>query len=322
MVVVVVIVVVLALVVGVAWLVRRRGGDETHSVEGYRSTLDTLGGMRARTSTVRVLGQSEDASDPPRPPTRSLVFEDPVPTPTPPSLGRRGQDRAMSAMNHRPRRLGAPILVAVVVVVLLVVVVVIGARAQHHHSGATATTTTASHAKTTSTTSHTGTTTTAGHGTTTTAGHGTTTTAGHGRTTTTTAPKATTTTVPTSFVATTSTPTSATYVPPAPSYTLTLTATTGACWVTVKSSTGSTVFSQTLASGQTQSVPLAGASTIDLGAPSALTVTLDRKPVVLPNGYQTPFLMTFQPPGASSTAAAGTTGSAGTGTSTNAGTTG
>jgi hypothetical protein len=306
MVVVVVIVVVLALVVGVAWLVRRRGGDETHSVEGYRSTHDTLGGMRARTSTVRVLGQSEDASDPPRPPTRSLVFEDPVPTPTPPSLGRRGQDRAMSAMNHRPRRLGAPILVAAVVVVLLVVVVVIGARAQHHHSGATATTTTASHAKTTSTTSHTG----------------TTTTAGHGRTTTTTAPKATTTTVPTSFVATTSTPTSATYVPPAPSYTLTLTATTGACWVTVKSSTGSTVFSQTLASGQTQSVPLAGASTIDLGAPSALTVTLDRKPVVLPNGYQTPFLMTFQPPGASSTAAAGTTGSAGTGTGTNAGTTG
>src|ERR1700722_7772269 len=232
MVVVVVIVVVLALVAGVAWLVRRRGGDETHSVEGYRSTLDTLGGMRARTSTVRVLGQSEDASDPPRPPARSLVFEDPTPTPTPPSLGRRGQDRAMSAMNHRPRRLGAPILVAAVVIALLVVVVVIGARAQHHHPNATGTTTTAVHGKTTTT--------------------------GHSGTTTTTAPKATTTTVPTSFVATTSTPTSATYVPPAPSYTLTLTATTGACWVTVKSSTGSTVFSQTLASGQTQSVPLAG----------------------------------------------------------------
>jgi hypothetical protein len=303
MVVVVVIVVVLALVVGVAWLVRRRGGDETHSVEGYRSTLDTLGGMRARTSTVRVLGQSEEADEPPRPPARNLVFEDPASTP--PALGRRGQDRAMSAMNHRPRRLGAPILVAAVVIALLVVVVVIGARAQHHHSNATATTTTG-HAKTTSTTGHTGTTTTAGHGTTT--------TAGHGRTTTTTAPKATTTTVPTSFVAATSTPTSATYVPPAPTYTLTLTATTGACWVTVKSSTGSTVFSQTLASGQTQSVPLTGAGTIDLGAPSALTVTLDRKPVVLPNGYQTPFLMTFQPAGASPTSAAGTTGSASTST--------
>ena len=212
----------------------------------------------------------------------------------------------MSAMNHRPRRLGAPILVAAVVIALLVVVVVIGARAQHHHPGATATTT-AGHGKTTSTTGHTGTTTTAGHCTTT--------TAGHSRTTTTTAPKATT-TVPTSFVAATSTPTSATYVPPAPSYTLTLTATTGACWVTVKSSTGSTVFSQTLASGQTQSVPLTGAGTIDLGAPSALTVTLDRKPVVLPNGYQTPFLMTFQPAGASPTSAAGTTGSASTSTST------
>ncbi len=295
MVVVVVIVVVLALVVGVAWLVRRRGGDETHSVEGYRSTLDTLGGMRARTSTVRVLGQSEEASDPPRPAARNLVFEDP--TPTPPALGRRGQDRAMSAMNHRPRRLGAPILVAAVVIALLVVVVVIGARAQHHHPNATATTTTG-HAKTTSTTGHTG----------------TTTTAGHGRTTTTTAPKTTTTTVPTSFVATTSTPTSGTYQPPTSAYTLTLTATTGACWVTVKSSTGSTVFSQTLASGQTQSVPLTGASTIELGAPSALTVTLDRKPVVLPNGYQTPFLMTFQPAGASPTPAAGTTGSASTST--------
>ncbi len=303
MVVVAVIVVVLALVVGVAWLVRRRGGDETHSVEGYRSTLDTLGGMRARTSTVRVLGQSDETNDPPRPPARDLVFEDPVPT-APPALGRRGQDRAMSAMNHRPRRLGAPVLVAVVVVALLVVVVVIGARAQHHHSNNTATTTTAGHGKTTSTTGH--------GGTTTTAAHGTTSTTGHSRTTTTTAPKVTTTTVPSSFTATASTATSATYVPPTPSYTLTLTATTGACWVTVKSSTGSSVFSQTLAAGQSKSMPLTGASTIDLGAPGALTLTLDRKPVVLPNGYQTPFVMTFQPAATSSTAAAGTTGTTGT----------
>src|SRR5580704_13662203 len=103
--VVIVIVVVLALVVGVAWLVRRRGGDEAHSVEGYRSTLETLGGMRAQSGSVRVLGKSEETGDPSRPPTRDrdLVFEDPPPPI--PALGQRGQDRAMSAMNHRPRRL-------------------------------------------------------------------------------------------------------------------------------------------------------------------------------------------------------------------------
>jgi len=64
MVIVVVIVVVLVVAAGVAWLVRRNGGDDTHSVDGYRNTLDTLQGIRSRTpSSVRILGQTAETAE-------------------------------------------------------------------------------------------------------------------------------------------------------------------------------------------------------------------------------------------------------------------
>lgn len=300
---VVVVVVVLVVAAGAAWLVRRRGGDDTHSVEGYRNTLDTLQGIRSRTpSTVRLLGRDDDPPDAdepgpaagpgapaagrtgyPRPgtgPGQNLVFEEPSTrspgaVPAPGGRHRRTQDRAISAMNHRPRRWGAPALVAVVVVAVLVAIILIGAHARHPKSS------------TTTTGPRSNPTTTAGGAST--GGNGTTTTSKPARTTT------TTTTVPPSFTAITFTSTTATYVPPAAAYTVTLSATTGQCWLTVKSSTGTTVFSQTLGPGQSKTLTLTGTSTIVIGAPTVVAVTVDQKPVVLPTGYRTPFLMTLQP---------------------------
>jgi|SRR6185437_15736139 len=324
MVIVVVIVVVLVVVTGAAWLVRRSGGDDDHSVEGYRHTLDTLGGIRSRSSsgTVRVLGQTDDPAAPadpgpgqatgpstgpstgpatgggfPRPGTgqgRGLVFEDPATRPPAsvgptPSGGGRRPDRAISAMNRRPRRLGAPILVAAVVLAVLVAIILVGAHAHHPKSSTTTTTGPRSHPTTTVRGGAAG-----AHATTTTRPPPTTTT--------------TSTTVPSSFTATTYTSTTGTYVPPAASYTVVLTAANGDCWLTVQSAGGTTVFTQTLTPGQSKSLPLTGVNTIEIGAPSALTVTIDRKPVVLPAGYQTPFRMTLQPaPTTSASTVAGAT---------------
>jgi cytoskeletal protein RodZ len=105
----------------------------------------------------------------------------------------------------------------------------------------------------------------------------------------------TTTTVPARFVAVTSSATTATYTPPADTYTLTLHTTVGDCWVTVSGSSGATLFSTTLAPDQSKQLSVTGAVTVIIGAPSTLVVTLDHEPVVLPSGFQTPFTMTLQP---------------------------
>lgn len=321
-------VIVVAVVVAlVAWALRRRGSDEVHSVDGYRHTLDTLQDIRTRSGsgTVRVLGggAGSEAADrgapsggglvaggrPAEPgatgpgatgrelgsaptrrseparrsePTRGLVFDDhaagdaPM---APPGTGRHGRDRAISAMNHRPRRLGVPILVGAVVLALLGLVVWIGAQSQHHgtppaggRSGSTSTSTSSG----------------AGGGT---AG------TGHG-TTTTTAPKSTTTTsttLPKTYTPVTSTATTASYTPPSGTYTLTMAATTGNCWITATTAGGTSLLSQTLPAGQSKSVTTSGQVTIVVGAPSVVQVSVDHRPVVLPTGYQTPFTITLSP---------------------------
>lgn len=304
--------VVVVVVVLLTWLVRRRSSDEVHSVDGYRSTLDTLEGIRTRSGsgTVRVLGgppAPADASAPGEVPAagtrgpadgpegepargsgRGPVVEDDASGPNATSLrSQRSQDRAISAMNRRPRRLAGPVAVVVVVLALLAAVLVIGARSHHpkaqssshsHHDSATSTTTTRTGAGGTTTTS------------------GSKNASGGKGATTTTAPKApTSTTVPRTYTAATSTPTTATYTPPSGSYTLTVAATTGSCWVTVRSSSGTVLLSQTLAAGEVKQVANPGSATIVIGAPSALRVTIDHRPVVLPAGYQTPFTITLTP---------------------------
>jgi hypothetical protein len=63
----------------------------------------------------------------------------------------------------------------------------------------------------------------------------------------------------------------------------------------MSTSSGTSVFSGTLLSGQTKALSVTGAATVIIGAPSAVAITLDHEPVVLPTGYGTPFTMTLQP---------------------------
>ncbi len=255
--------------------VRRRGGDEAHSVEDYRHTMHTLSDIRSRSTTrsVRILGQKEEPPDGQEVPvgqTAPPVFEDPgLRAPASPSRDRRRRDRAMSTMNHRPRRLAAPLVVAVIVLAALVAVVVVGARSQHHKPSS---------------------------GTGVPSSSPTTVTSRRARpptrqTTTTT----TTTTVPARFVPVAATSLTATYHPPAATYSVTLSTKTSDCWVTVSSSSGTSIFSETMHPGQTKTLSVTGEATVTIGAPSALAVTLDHEPVVLPTGYGTPFTMTLQP---------------------------
>jgi hypothetical protein len=176
----------------------------------------------------------------------------------------------MTAMNRGPRRLGAPLLVAVVVIVLLVAALAVGLH--HRHPGAT-THPASGTARTTTTVTAT-----------------TRPRAGDKKKTT----PSTTPTVPTRFNPVDPTANSATYHPPADTYTLTLATSSAECWVTVSGSSGS-IFTETLASGQKKALSLTGIVKVIIGAPSALKITLDHEAVVLPAGFQTPFTVTLQP---------------------------
>jgi len=314
---VVVVIVAVLLITLVTWAVRRRGVDEVHSVDGYRHTLETLQDIRSRSGSgsVRVLGRptgttaspssSGEGADPTAPPvpapfdaatpnaivapttppgagrspgnrrgrgSEELVFDDTaigdVVGPLHTGADQRGQDQAISAMGHRPRRLGVAVT-AIVVVALLAVVIVVGIHFDHssHQTVASKAASAAGshpagvkkHSKKAS------------------------------------APTTTTTTVPPTFTAVTYTATTATYTLPSTSYAVTFVTKTGACWITVTSATGSVLFTQTLQPGQSKSISTTGKSTIILGAPSSVTITIDHEPVVLPGGYQTPFYMTLLP---------------------------
>ncbi len=294
MVVVAVILVVLIGVVGGVWLIRRRADDEVQSIDGYRHTLSTLQDLRRRSSggSVRVLEPSSsrpsqveddrleaDVEAEQEPVGRHLAPPShPIGDPAPrqvdgapgPGGSRRAQDRAMTAMNHRPRHLVAPIVMACVVILLAVTLAVIGAR--HHGSGPSTTTAAAPRSTAPPTT----------------AGSG----AAH-------PPPTTTTTAPTQFTPVAgATPSAATYSPPTASYTLVVNASSGDCWVQVQTTAnGSTLYAQTVPAGQVANVAVSGASTLQLGSPSSVSVTLDSEPVVLPSGFQSPLELTFQPVG-------------------------
>jgi hypothetical protein len=296
-------------VTAVALLTRRVAHDDVHSVEGYHRSLHTLESINAHptvaggdevssqvaksaypesavrvagTSTVRVTGLR--GSVPPVPPVPPppladpdgpMTFDDaahplaPPALPAPPEPPHR--DKAMTSINHRPRRLAAPAMAVATVLVLIVVLLLTGSHkvppthphSSNKNSGHSSTATKPPKKRTTTTTS--------------------------------TAPPP----APAVSSAQAATPQSATYDVAATTFTVTLAATTGACWVDATSSaTGATLFSGTLAAGAQHSFSATAPVTVIVGAPTVLTTTVDGGAVVLPPGFQTPFTMSFVTPAA------------------------
>ena len=322
--------VVVGVVAGMA--LRRRSQDDVHSVEHYHRQLHTLEEIRTHPTAGRERGNGE-ASYPASAfrvstsPTVRLTEPDstivpPVPPPPVPNLGKAvafddspdaeteagadavanteaeangrpeslpatfmtgKEDRAMHSFDHRPRRVGGPVAAVAAVAVLVAVLVVTGLHSNNsgHKAGkATATTVTSSPAGAHSSRP---------------AHHATTTS-----TTTTTRP-------PTVSAPQGATANAATYQVADASYSLTLGANNGECWVSATdTSTGKVMFSGTLFTGQSETVAATGPVTVIAGAPGAFTATVNGAAVVLPPGAQAPFTLTLLSPSA-------TTGSTGTG---------
>jgi hypothetical protein len=242
-------------------------------------------------------GRGSSGTDTDTPPG-GLRFDDVRPTPATPRGSRPAgrKDRAMSVMNHGPRRLGGPVAAGVVVIALVVTLLVVGARTRHPHPAAHTTSTTAGSSASASGTrtgaSTTGVPTTATPTTAPSRGHTGTAGTKHKSarsTTTTTTQAAQYTPVSTSALG-------ATYTPPSGAYSLVVSTTTGKCWVQVRSvSSGTTLFAQTLNAGVQQAIAGNGAVSVVLGAPSLVSVTLDGSPVVFPPGARAPLTLTFTP---------------------------
>jgi cytoskeletal protein RodZ len=202
-----------------------------------------------------------------------MTFDDaaqPAPPPAPPPPAHR--DKAMTSINHRPRRLAAPAIAVAVVLVLIVVLLLTGShKAPPSHT------------------------------------HPSKKNSGHNSSAQSKPPKkkstSTTSTPPPPAVSSPQAATthSATYDVADSSFTVTLTATSGACWVDATSTaTGATLFSGSLAAGGQHSFSAAGPVTVIVGAPTVLKATVDGGAVVLPAGFQTPFTMSFVPTAATS----------------------
>ncbi len=292
-----IVIAVVVTVCAIALLTRRVAHDDVHSVEGYHRSLHTLESINAHpvisggdessgpgaksafperavgvasSSTGRAAGLRGSVPPVPVPPLADrdapMRFDDAaqhLSPPAPPRPVRR--DKAMTSINHRPRRLAAPATAVAVVLVLVVVLLLTGS-----HSVPPAGT----------------------HSSDKSSGHNSSTVPKPSK------KKATTTTstpppppVSSPQAATTQ---SATYDVADTTFTVTLTATSGACWVDATSSaTGSTLFSGTLAAGVQHSFSATGPVTLIVGAPTVLHATVDGDAVVLPPGFQTPFTMSF-----------------------------
>jgi hypothetical protein len=97
----------------------------------------------------------------------------------------------------------------------------------------------------------------------------------------------------------------ATYQVSDASFSLALSAKTGECWISATdSTTGTTLFSGVLASGQSHTVAATGPVTVIAGAPAAFAATVNGVAVALPFGYQAPLTLKFLTPGAGGTSTA------------------
>jgi hypothetical protein len=208
-------------------------------------------------------------------------------------------DPVMHSINRRPRRLAGPLAAVAAVAVLIAVLIVTGLHSNPPKKSGTATTVTT----TTTAPSHTHAAAGAGHTT-------------HPKKTTT-----TTTAAPTVSSPTLTSANGATYQVSDASFSLALSAKTGECWISATdTTTGTTLFSGVLTSGESHTVAATGPVTVIAGAPAAFSATVNGVSVALPFGYQAPFTLKFLTPGAGGTSTANAaTGS--TTTTTSAGTT-
>ena len=275
-----------------AVLLRRRSHDDVHSVEHYHRQLHTLEEMQAHlpsagpngndhgvfpasafrvsgTSTVRLTepGSTPVPPVPPPPvanPSEPVTFDDAGPEVVPRTFMSGTQDRVIESINTRPRRLAGPVAAIAAVTVLIVVLILTGIHSNSppHHAKAGASATSQPHPGTRA----------------------------HDQTTTTTSTAPPSVSAPQAGAAH-----SATYQVTATSYSLSLAATTGECWIqATNTATGSVLFSATLFSGQSHTIAATGPVTVIAGAPAAFSATVDGSPVSLPAGYQAPFTLTFQ----------------------------
>ena len=87
---------------------------------------------------------------------------------------------------------------------------------------------------------------------------------------------------------------SAQYVAPSSAYTVVIDA-SEPCWVmATDSATGHVVWTGTIDPGQSRSLAVSGGLTVELGAPSVVSVTLDGQRVQFPTGFRAPFSLSLQ----------------------------
>ena len=100
-------------------------------------------------------------------------------------------------------------------------------------------------------------------------------------------------TVPPEVEPTASTAVTAAYAAPSTNYTVGIQA-TGLCWVeATQASNGNVVWTATLTSGQSHSIPASGNLVLRLGAANDVTVTMNGEPVAFPPGFHSPFDVSF-----------------------------
>jgi hypothetical protein len=87
---------------------------------------------------------------------------------------------------------------------------------------------------------------------------------------------------------------SATYAAPSSAYTVVISA-SAQCWVMATDpSTGHVVWTGTIAGGQSHALSVSSDLTVQLGAPSDASVTMNGQDVQFPTGFRSPFSLSFQ----------------------------
>ena len=95
---------------------------------------------------------------------------------------------------------------------------------------------------------------------------------------------------------TTSTASAATYYVAGSSYSVTVTASSGACWTVATSVAGSQIFAGSIPQGSSQLIQGTAGLAVSLGAPGNVTVKVNGVPVSFPSPFAAPLVLTFQSP--------------------------